>query len=67
MSKTNKRLLVLIKKHGLTSADVATQVHVQQTTVEKWRQTPGNSAWRQMPPGLLELLEFKLGERNGKS
>jgi len=62
MRNTNKRLLTLIKKHGLTSSRVAELVHVQQTTVQKWRQSPGNIAWRRMPPGLLELLEIKLGE-----
>jgi len=62
MRNTNKRLLTLIKKHGLTSSRVAELVHVQQTTVQKWRQDPGNIAWRRMPPGLLELLEIKLGE-----
>ena len=62
MRNTNKRLLTLIKKHGLTSAEVAALVHVELTTVQKWRQSPGNIAWRRMSPGLLELLEIKLGE-----
>jgi len=62
MRNPNKRLLTLIKKHGLTSAEVAALVHVELTTVQKWRQSPGNIAWRRMSPGLLELLEIKLGE-----
>ena len=62
MRNTNKRLLTLIKKHGLTSAEVAALVHVELSTVQKWRQSPGNIAWRRMSPGLLELLEIKLGE-----
>ena len=62
MRNSNKRLLTLIKKHGLTSAEVAALVHVELTTVQKWRQSPGNIAWRRMSPGLLELLEIKLGE-----
>ena len=62
MRNPNKRLLTLIKKHGLTSAAVAAHVHVELTTVQKWRQSPGNIAWRRMSPGLLELLEIKLGE-----
>ena len=62
MRNPNKRLLALIKKHGLTSAEVAALVHVELTTVQKWRQSPGNIAWRRMSPGLLELLEIKLGE-----
>ena len=62
MRNSNKRLLTLIKKHGLTSAAVAAHVHVKQTTVEKWRPTPGNISVYKMPLGLLELLEIKLGE-----
>ncbi len=62
MRNPNKRLLALIKKHGLTSAEVAALVHVELTTVQKWRQSPGNISFNPMPPGLLELLEIKLGE-----
>lgn len=60
---TNKRLLKLIKKHGLTSAKVAELVKVQPVTVEHWRQTPGGTGYRAMPDGLLELLQIKLGEK----
>ena len=59
---SNKRLLKLIKKHGLTSSRVAELVKVQPVTVEHWRQTPGGTGYRVMPDGLLELLEIKLGE-----
>jgi len=60
---TNKRLLRLIKKHALTSSQVAELVRVQPVTVEHWRQTPGGTGHRVMPEGALELLEIKLGEK----
>ena len=67
MPNPNKRLLTLIKKHNLTSSRVAELVHVELVTVQHWRQAPGAPGSNPMPLGLLELLEFKLGERNGKS
>ena len=67
MRNTNKRLLTLIKKHNLTSSRVAELVHVELVTVQHWRQAPGGPGFNPMPLGLLELLEFKLGERYGKS
>ncbi len=57
---TNKRLMRLIKKHRLTSAQVAEMCRVQKTTVEKWRQSEGNVSRSTMPEGLLELLQIKL-------
>ena len=60
---SNKQLLRLIKKHGLTSSRVAALVWVERVTVEHWRQTPGGTGYRSMPDGLLELLEIKLGEK----
>ena len=57
---TNKRLMRLIKKHRLTSAQVAEMCRVQKTTVEKWRQSEGNVSRSPMPEGLLELLQIKL-------
>ena len=57
---TNKRLMRLIKKHRLTSAQVAEMCRVQKTTVEKWRQSEGNVSRSTMPEGLFELLQIKL-------
>ena len=57
---TNKRLMRLIKKHRLTSAQVAEMCRVKKTTVEKWRQSEGNVSRSTMPEGLLELLQIKL-------
>ena len=51
MGKENKQLLRLIKKHDLTSKEVADLCRVTTGTVGKWRQA------------YLELLEIKLGER----
>ena len=62
MAKTNKRLMRLIKQHGLTTAQVAEMCRVQPTTVKKWRQSPDVVSSNTMPEGLLELLEIKLGE-----
>ena len=72
---TNKRLLTLMSERCLTSKQVADLVHVSLSTVQKWRQTPGNISHYEMPRGLLELLEiklcefdvleFKIGESNG--
>ena len=63
MGKENRRLLRLIYKHELTSDQVAELVKVTRSTVDKWRQTEGGTAYRNMPPMALELLEIKLGER----
>ena len=63
MGKENKRLHRLIKKHGLTAAEVADICKVTRGTVEHWRQSEGNTGYRNMPPGYLELLEIKLGEK----
>ncbi len=62
MRKTNKRLMRLIKKHGLTTAQVAELCRVSHGTVSKWRQTDGTVSANTMPEGLLELLQIKLGE-----
>ena len=63
MGKENKRLLRLIKKHKLTSAEVAELCRVARGTVEKWRQAETGPGHRNMPTGYLELLEIKLGEK----
>ena len=63
MGKENRRLLRLIKKYELTSDGVAELVKVTEGTVQHWRQTEGGIGYRNMPPGYLELLEIKLGER----
>jgi len=63
MGKENKRLLRLIKKHNLTTKKVADLCRVKTGTVEKWRQTEGTVAYRNMPPGYLELLKWELGEK----
>ena len=63
MGKENKRLLRLIKKHDLTSQQVAQLCRVTTGTVGKWRQAEDTVAHRNMPAGYLELLEIKLGEK----
>ena len=63
MGKENKQLLRLTKKYNLTSAQVAEKCRVARGTVEKWRQAETAVNGRNMPPGYLELLEIKLGER----
>jgi len=63
MGKENKQLLRLIKKHKLTSAEVAELCRVARGTVEKWRQAETGPGHRNMPAGYLELLEIKLGEK----
>jgi hypothetical protein len=62
MGKENKRLIRLMRKHSLTSREVADLLKVKITTVQKWRQADSGIGYRNMPPGLLELLEIKLGE-----
>ena len=63
MGKENERLLRLIKKHKLTSKEVADFCRVTTGTVGKWRQAEGTVAYRNMPPGYLELLKWELGEK----
>ena len=63
MPTTNKKLLVLIKRHGLTSQQIADLLHTSRSTVEKWRQADGNVSQNTMPKAMLELLQIKLGEQ----
>ena len=63
MGLVTKRLLRLIKKRGLTSWEDAELLNVTEGTVQKWRLAEGGTGFRNMPPGYLELLEIKLGER----
>ena len=60
MPTTNKKLLALIKRHGLTSQQIADLLHTSRSTVEKWRQADGNVSQNTMPKAMLELLEIKL-------
>tara|TARA_R100000808_G_C2128695_1_gene138351 strand:- start:812 stop:1090 length:279 start_codon:yes stop_codon:yes gene_type:complete len=60
MPTTNKELLALIKRHGLTSQQIADLLHTSRSTVEKWRQADGNVSQNTMPKAMLELLEIKL-------
>lgn len=59
-TKTRTDLMRLIKKHGLTSQQVADLCLVELGTVQCWRKDPGVSSHRSMPPGYLELLKIKL-------
>jgi len=63
MPITNKELLALIKRHGLTSRQIADLLHTSRSTVEKWRQADGNVSQNTMPKAMLELLQIKLGEQ----
>jgi DNA-binding transcriptional regulator YiaG len=58
----NEHLFALMSKHHLTSQQVADMLYVSLSTVQKWRQTPGNISHYEMPEGLLELLRIKTGE-----
>jgi len=57
------RLLLLIKKFGLTSAQIASLCCVKVGTVQGWRKDPSVVSHNTMPEGSLELLELKLGVR----
>ena len=63
MGRENKRLMRLMKKHHLDSQQVAELCRVSKVTVEHWRTSEEGIGYRNMPPGLLELLEIKLGEK----
>ena len=63
-AKSRTTLLRLIKKHGLTTQQVADLCLVQRRTVEAWRKSPDVSSHRTMPDGYLELLQLKLGEKS---
>tara|TARA_R100000808_G_scaffold17734_1_gene39097 strand:- start:2923 stop:3132 length:210 start_codon:yes stop_codon:yes gene_type:complete len=62
-TKTRNALVRLIKKHGLTTQQVADLCLVERGTVESWRKSPDVSSHRSMPPGYLELLQIKVGEK----
>jgi predicted transcriptional regulator len=63
MGVNDDRLEVLMNKHGLSYADVAGMLHVTSAAVTSWLRPDDNKAKRQMPLAMLELLEYKLGER----
>ena len=66
MRNPNKRLLALIKKHELTSGQVAELCRVSPNTVSHWRANESHAGHRAMPHGYLELLEIKLNEKKGE-
>lgn len=62
-AKSRSTLMRLIKKHVLTTQAIAELCLVERGTVESWRKSPDVSSHRTMPPGYLELLKIKLGEK----
>lgn len=67
----NDRLRELMKAYGLTRADVAKLLHLaitkngQVPAVAKWLARPSDKGnFRPMKTSTLELLEYKLGERD---
>ncbi len=63
---TNKRLIRLMKKHSLSLQAVAELLYVTVDSVKGWRVREDSTRWTAMPRNLLELLEIKLGEKDGK-
>ncbi len=63
MKTTNQKLNALIRKHDLTSQQVADLVQVSLDAVHSWRGSETTTRSRVMPKGLLELLEIKVGEK----
>ena len=66
----NERLRALMKAHSLTRTEVAKLLHLaitkngQTPAVAKWLAQPSDANnYRPMKDSLLELLEYKLGER----
>lgn len=66
----NERLRELMKKHGLTRQDVSGLLHLaitkngQTPAVAKWLAHPTDSSnFRAMNDAMIELLEYKLGEK----
>jgi len=62
MRNTNKQLMRLIKKHTLTSSQIAKFLSVEITTVSGQRRHSDGQGFRWRPPALLEI---KLDEKNG--
>ena len=70
MTTNNERLRELMKKHDLSRQDVSGLLHLavtkngQTPAVAKWLAHPTDSSnFRSMNDALIELLEYKLGEK----
>jgi transcriptional regulator with XRE-family HTH domain len=63
MSPNAARLRELMQSHGLTYKAVAEMLSVSVATVTSWTRPESNAAHKPMPANLLELLEYKTGEK----
>lgn len=63
MAEREDRLRYLKAKYRLKHKDIAALLGVEWTTVVSWLRPESGAAKRNMPGNLLELLEYKLGER----
>jgi transcriptional regulator with XRE-family HTH domain len=58
-----ERMREIMKLHGLTYKTVAEMLSVSVATVTSWTRPETNNAHKPMPANLLELLEYKTGEK----
>lgn len=57
------QLRQIMRRHGLSVADVAALLGVSRHTVIAWLRPPGNRSHRRMPAPMMELLRLKLDRR----
>jgi len=58
-----QRLREVMALKGLTRKDVAALLGVSKPTVDSWLRPEDNKAFRAMPQPMVELLEYKTGQK----
>lgn len=60
----NRELMILIKKYGLTSTNVAQMTGSSVDTVKAWRVRSDSDKFRNMPERAIKLLKYEIRDRN---
>ena len=63
ISNNIKILKALMKKHELTRPDVAALLCMSLSSIDAWLTDNGSTRYRKMPDRMLDLLQYKLGEK----
>jgi hypothetical protein len=61
MKNPNQRLLALIKRYKLTSAEIIEILECSRTSVYCWMRYPGTANFSAISPAMLRLLELEIG------
>lgn len=67
MADTNQELIQLMEELQLSRDEVAKQLNVPVTVVDRWTASDGNEAQEMMPESDLRLLKYALMSENKRS